>query len=160
MACLDLGLTDLPTAGRNFALGIDQPVYMSVHSATARLAPEGAALIQIGRYLPIGEESDPAADEQELEGVLDLVHPGWRERVLQRRFMPSLTVAGAAPDVSKGGLAGRPPVETALDGVYLAGDWVGSEGTLSNASAASARQAATLAVRRLAGTPAPSLTAA
>jgi phytoene dehydrogenase-like protein len=151
MASLDLGLRQLPSPGRNFfALGIDQPLYMSVHSSAARLAPDGAAVIHVGKYLPAGQASDPAADERELEGLMDLVHPGWRAVTVQRRYLPSLTVVGAMPDVRTGGLAGRPGVETATDGVYLAGDWVGDEGTLSNASAASGRKAAALALERLA----------
>ena len=42
-ACLDLALSRLPRPDRNFALGLDRPLYLSVHSATAALAPPGAA---------------------------------------------------------------------------------------------------------------------
>ena len=39
-ACLDVALTRLPTPGRPFALGIDSPTYLSVHSEAAKgLAP-------------------------------------------------------------------------------------------------------------------------
>ena len=45
--------------------------------------------------------------------------------------------------------AGRPAVDTlAMQNVYLAGDWVGSEGMLADASFASAQRAARLAVQR------------
>jgi phytoene dehydrogenase-like protein len=47
-ACLDVALRRLPGPGRVFALGIDAPTYVSVHSATARLAPTGGALLPCG----------------------------------------------------------------------------------------------------------------
>ena len=54
-----------------------------------------------------------------------------------------MTVAHSLPAPTDGGLSGRPGVQ--VDGcpnVFLAGDWVGSEGMLADASAASAREAA------------------
>ncbi|MCH7580054.1 MAG: hypothetical protein IIB22_07415 [Chloroflexi bacterium] len=44
------------------------------------------------------------------------------------------------------GLEARPDPVTALSGVYLAGDWVGSEGWLADASLASAKRAADAAL--------------
>src|SRR5262245_21796372 len=38
-ACLDLALSRLPEPRARFALGIDRPLYFSVHSAVAKLAP-------------------------------------------------------------------------------------------------------------------------
>src|SRR5262245_21677200 len=66
-ASLDVGLARLPRPRSTFALGIDRPVYLSVHSAVARLAPSGQAMIHVARYLPVGGESDPRSDEHELE---------------------------------------------------------------------------------------------
>lgn len=40
-ACLDVGLNRLPDPRVTFALGVDRAMYLSVHSAWARLAPEG-----------------------------------------------------------------------------------------------------------------------
>ena len=76
--------------------------------------------------------------ERELEAVLDDVQPGWREFVTHRRFLPSLTVSNAlmTPEVT------RPPVATSVRGLYLAGDWVGDEGMMADASLASARAVA------------------
>jgi phytoene dehydrogenase-like protein len=51
-ACLDLGLRSLPDPRALFALGIDRPLYLSVHSAVARLAPGGGALVHLAKYLP------------------------------------------------------------------------------------------------------------
>src|SRR5262249_22188347 len=77
-ACLDVALARLPRPRATFALGIDEPLYFSVHSAVARLAPEGGALIQVARYL--GDDSpDPKRIEAQLEGLRDRLHPGWRD---------------------------------------------------------------------------------
>jgi pyruvate/2-oxoglutarate dehydrogenase complex dihydrolipoamide dehydrogenase (E3) component len=65
-----------------------------------------------------------------------------------RRFVPDLAVAGAVVTAEDGSYAGRPDVEAAdAPGVFLAGDWVGREGQLADASLASARRA----VERIAG---------
>jgi phytoene dehydrogenase-like protein len=136
VACLDLGLTELPENAANFGLGIDRPLYFSVHSASAKLAPEGSALIQLAKYLEA--ESDPAADRVDLEQFADLLAPGWRERVKMTRFLPNMTVshAMATPE-------GRPPVDVlAGQGVFLAGDWVGPEYMLTDTVVASALSAA------------------
>ena len=85
-ACLDVGLSHLPRPRATFALGIDRPLYLSVHSAVARLAPEGGAAIHVAKYLEPDVKADPRADERELEEALDLIQPGWRERVVERRF--------------------------------------------------------------------------
>jgi phytoene dehydrogenase-like protein len=142
-ACLDVVLSALPRPRSTFALGIDQAVYLSVHSAVARLAPAGTALIQLAKYLPPAYGPDAARDERELEVLLDLVQPGWRGFVVQRRFLPHMTVVGAGADAARGGLRGRPAVAVrGLRGVSLAGDWVGPEGWLADASLASAQAAA------------------
>ncbi len=152
-ACLDVGLSRLPRPKSIFALGIDRPLYLSVHSAVARLAPAGQTLIHVARYLKPGASNDPKADERELEGLLDLVQPGWREALVTRRFLPSMTVTGALVTAAGGGLPGRPgPAVPGFADVYVAGDWVGPEGMLVDASLASARQAAALVARTAART--------
>ena len=142
-ACLDVALSRLPMPKATFALGIDRPLYLSVHSATARLAPEGAALIQTAKYLP-PEDRDSAEDvERELEGLLDLVQPGWREALVHRRFLPDMTVINALPLARLGGASGRPnPQVSDVPGLFVVGDWVGNEGLLVDAALASAREAA------------------
>ncbi len=148
-ACLDLGLTRLPRPRALFALGVDRPLYLSVHSAAAAdLAPSGAAMVHVLKYLD-GDSADARADECELEGLLDLIQPGWRACVAERRFLPNMLVAHALPAAATGGLAGRPgPAVADADGVYVAGDWVGGEGLLADASLASARHAAALIAAR------------
>lgn len=141
-ACLEVALRHLPQPRATFALGIDEPLYLSVHSAVARLAPAGGALIHTAKYLP-ADAGDAQANERRLERLLDLVQPGWREVVVERRFLPKMVVFNALPTAAGGGLAGRPGPEVPdVNGLYVAGDWVGPSGMLADASLASARSAA------------------
>lgn len=141
-ACLDVGLRRLPDPRTLFAVGIDRPLYFSVHSAVARLAPQGGAVVHAAKYLGEGE-GDPKSVEAELEGWLDFLQPGWRGAAVERRFLPRLTVSSALVTAERGGTSGRPgPAVPEVRGLYAAGDWVGPEGMLSDASLASARRAA------------------
>lgn len=144
-ACLDLALSNLPKPKATFALGIDRPHYLSVHSAVARLAPEGSAMIHAAKYLPPDQDEASESVERELESLLDLVQPGWRSVVVYRRFLPDMIVMNALPLASLGGTRGRPgPQVIDVPGLFVAGDWVGEEGLLVDASLASARRAAEL----------------
>src|SRR5262245_49828616 len=140
-ACLDLALTHLPRPRALFALGIDRPFYFSVHSAWAKLGPAGTSVVHVAKYLG----SAPAGgEERELEGFLDLVQPGWRAAVQERRCLPRMTVTHALVTAAEGGLGGRPgPGVPGVRGLFVVGDWVGHEGMLADASLASARDAAT-----------------
>jgi phytoene dehydrogenase-like protein len=148
---LDLGLRRLPRPRRTFGLGIDRPHYLSVHSAAASgLAPVGGATLNAARYTPVREKLDFAAVESELEDWADAVQPGWRGDVESRGFFPDLTVMTDFPRASNGGLPARPGIDAAgIPGVFIAGDWVGPEGLLSDAATASgiAAGAAAVAVR-------------
>ncbi len=142
VACLDLCLSALPENAANFGLGIDRPLYYSVHSAAAKLAPEGSALIQMTKYLA----ADPAADRAELEQFADLMAPGWRDRVITTRFLPNLTVSYgmATPE-------GRPDVDALnKEGVAIAGDWVGPDNMLTDTVVASALRAAAMVQKQAA----------
>jgi phytoene dehydrogenase-like protein len=151
-ACLDIALNYLPQPGANFALGIDQHLYLSVHSATADLAPAGGAVIQVAKYLGSGDNQDPKRDEKELEQMLDLIQPGWREALADRRYLPSMTVSHALTTAAQGGFCGRPgPAAPEIDGLYVAGDWVGAEGMLADASLASAKSAAQMILSKARG---------
>jgi phytoene dehydrogenase-like protein len=141
-ACLDVALRALPRPATLFALGIDAPLYASVHSAVARLAPRGGALVQLMKYLRPGSATADDSAGRELEGLLDRLQPGWREVLVERRFLPRMTVAHALVRADAGGLAARPDRADGLPGVLLAGDWVGPQGLLADASCASGRAAA------------------
>jgi phytoene dehydrogenase-like protein len=149
-ACLDLALARLPEPRARFALGIDRPLYFSVHSAVARLAPDGGAVVQLAKYLASASSNDAKGDERELEALADLVQPGWRAHVVERRFLPAMTVSHALVTAEMGGTTGRVDVEVpGMPGAYVVGDWVGPKGLLVDASLASARRAARVAGRRL-----------
>ncbi len=148
-ACLDLALRRLPRPEASFALGIDRPWYVSVHSGVAKLAPTGGAVLHAAWYLDPERPASAAEISRDLEEVLDRLQPGWRDEVVIRRFMPHLTVSNALDTP-----AGRPePDASGIPGLYVAGDWVGSAGMLADASLASAEQAATLIL----STPTPAI---
>ena len=130
-SCLDVALSRQPQPKKNFALGIDQPLYYSVHSRFAQLTPKGGALIHVARY--------GGGEENELEALLDEMQPGWRDLTVHRRFLPSMVVSNALIPPAP---AARPSPATPVRGLYLAGDWVGDVGLLSDAALASARTAA------------------
>ena len=143
LVCLDVALSSLPDKDTLFALGIDRPLYFSVHSAHGKLAPEGGALIHVAKYLGTSIEPKPREDQPELEEVLDLLQPGWRQVLVKKRPLPNMVVSNALVTAAAGGLAGRPDPKIA-DNLYVVGDWVGKEGLVSNASFASAKRAAQL----------------
>jgi phytoene dehydrogenase-like protein len=148
-ACLVFALNRLPNPRSLFALGVDRPLYCIVHSATARLAPEGGAVLHVMKNHSTGEATDPKADRKELEEMLDMMQPGWRGVLAHARFLPGITVSNAVVTASQGGLNGRPgPEVPGLDNLYVAGDWVGPEGMLLDASASSAHHAAQLILKR------------
>lgn len=148
-ACLNVALRRLPRPRTRFVLGVDQPIYFSVHSEWARLAPPGAATVYVMRYLSAEEPAghDPRA---ELESLLDKAQPGWRQELAAASFLPSLLVANAMPLAASGGTSGRPgPEVPGVEGLHVAGDWVGPEGMLADAALASAG----LAVQNLLASP-------
>lgn len=148
-ACLDLGLRRLPDPTRNFVLGVDAPLYLSNHSAPARLTRDGGVVVHVAKYLGLSA-GDAAADLIELESLLDRVQPGWRREELVRRYLPRITAKCALATAATGGLAGRPGVAVAsVRGAYIAGDWVSDEGVLVDASFASGRRAASAALDTL-----------
>lgn len=133
-SCLDVALSSLPQPKNTFALGIDRPLYLSVHSAWAQLTPRGGALIHTARY--------GGGQQAELEMLLDQIQPGWRDVVVHRRFLPGMVVSNAVLQPARGDTPVRPQVVTPIRGLFLAGDWVGDQGILSDASLSSARAAA------------------
>ena len=139
-ACLDLALSRLPRPDRNFTLGLDRPLYLSVHSASgAALAPAGGALIHLARYLAPDETPQRDAMRASLESLADEVQPGWRELLVHQRLMPAMTVSHGLPSHR----GPRPSARVAeVPGLWLAGDWVGERGMLADAVAASAEDVA------------------
>ena len=150
LACLDVGLGCPWGDGPAFALGIDQPLYLSVHAPVADLAPEGQSLVHVMRYHHPDEAADADADLAACEAMLDRVRPGWRHDVVHQRFNRRFIAAHDQPQAASGGLAGRPGVASlGTDGVFIAGDWVGPEGLLADAAVASGRSAGVAAAASL-----------
>lgn len=137
MASLDLALEKLPDCAAVFGLGLDQSLYLSAHSEWVKVAPPGGALVHVAKYLG-GSESDAVRDRAQLEHFADLLIPGWREQVHFARFLPEMVVTHSVT-----GLTPRPDVDAlGLDGVRIAGDWVGPEGMLADTAVASGLRAA------------------
>jgi hypothetical protein len=122
----------MPEGSARFALGLDQSIYFSVHSDWAKVAENGSVLVHLGKYLK-SDEHDDHAHRSELEAFADLAMPGWRAETEVTQFLPNMTVTH--------GFEQRPDVN-AIDGVKIAGDWVGDEGMLSDCAVASALRAA------------------
>lgn len=133
-ACLDVAVSKLPAPKEKLAFGVDRPFYFSVHSEWAQLTPKGGALIHAAKYRKPGDD----VSEMELEAWLDGLQPGWRDVLVHKRYLPSMTVSNALVTPERK----RPEVQTKIRGLYLAGDWVGGEGILSDAALSSARAAA------------------
>ena len=147
VACLDVALRRLPSTRHSVVQDLERPRFLTIQSLYARVAPEGAALLHAMKQLDSRHPGDTHADERDLEEFLDLTLPGWRDVVVRRVFLPRLTAVNALPTAARGGLAGRPgPRVAGVTNLYLAGDWVGPDGFLADASMASARQAARLVI--------------
>lgn len=136
-ASLDICLKSLPKGAPTVAFALDRPLYYSVHSAVADLAPNGGAAVHVMKYLR-ENEGDSHVLRGELEEYADLIMPGWKRLAEHIRFLPSLRVTAAIPTVD-----GRAGVSLpGMEHVTIAGDWVGAEGALVDAAVASALEAA------------------
>lgn len=146
MASLDVALARRP-AGPTLVLGVDEPLYLSVPSDRSRIAPPGGAVVQAARFLPLGGHA-PDGTRDDLESLLDRVLDGWRDLLVHARYLPDLTVTHDGGLATAGGRRARPgPAVPGVAGLYVAGDWVGTQGTLAQASIASGAAAA----RQIAG---------
>lgn len=135
-AVLDVALSRWSAAAPTLVLGLDAPLYLSVHSATAQLAPAGGAVVHVARYLSPDSRGAEVGGPAELEALLERVAPGWRAHVVTRRYLPQVPVSFALPSAD-----GPRPSASGLPRVHLAGDWVGPEGMLADAALASAQRA-------------------
>ena len=144
LAHLDVTLRPLPTDRFPNLLGIDEPVFVSVPSSVADVAPPGAAVVHVARYLRPGEEHDD--HRPVLEAVLDAHLTGWRDHVVDVRYLPRSLVCGDHARAATCGVLGRvAPDAAGVAGVAIAGDWVGPVGMLADASILSGERAARLA---------------
>jgi hypothetical protein len=140
-ACLDVGVRRVPTPG--YVVSVDEPLYGTVQSPPARQAPPGGAVVGIIRYGARSAQLDRPSLEAHLTevGVTD-------DDIVTARFLARMTVASTMPRPVTGGLSGRPNMTASgLPRVFLAGDWVGPDGLLSDASLASGHAAGLAALR-------------
>jgi len=142
-ASLDLALYHLPQKHTSFALGTDQPLYFSNHSRAAHLSDQGHTVIHLFKYLNGRETRNAQAIKKELEEFMDLLQPGWREKVVTSRFMPNLTVSHYLPVSDyKQWVQTLPHISEVMPGVHVCGDWTTAEHMLADAAIYSAYSAA------------------
>ena len=93
IATLYLALSRLPDPNVYGAYGLDAPLYLSLHSAFAKLSADGnGILFHVMKYLDSSTEQNPVRNRMELDGLLDMVQPGWRKMVVRQRFLPNIIV--------------------------------------------------------------------
>ncbi|MEP6660742.1 MAG: FAD-dependent oxidoreductase [Acidimicrobiales bacterium] len=145
--CLDLGLRRPPDPP--VVIGVDAPLYLSMHCPPADLAPPGSVVVHALRYLAPTESTTVHDDHHDLNTVVSAAGITDAD-IVTRRFLRRMTVTSMLPTADRGGLPGRPgPVIAEHPGVFVAGDWVGPVGMLADASLASAVTAARLAIERI-----------
>ena len=106
------GARGAPARAEPLVLGLDQPLYLSVHAPVARW-PRRGAMVEVMKYLPPGR----AVGRRGRPGRTGRAPPARRHRddhIAERRFLRRMTVAHAMPLARHGGLAGRPTVTTPL----------------------------------------------
>ncbi|MBD3919309.1 NAD(P)/FAD-dependent oxidoreductase [Paenibacillus sp. PR3] len=136
-ATLDVALRKVPQQKINIVYGIDQTVFLSNHSQAAHLSDEGAQVISVIKYQ--GKEKDADQDLRDLEQLLDTVHPGWRNELAAKQFLPNMTVSHDFVHLQRQSKPG--PVVPEITGLYVAGEWVSHGEMLVDAATASAKRA-------------------
>lgn len=142
-ACLDLGLASVPPTA--FLLGIDRPLYLSRHAPPGELAPPGGAVYHTILYQRHDDDPAPAEARAALEAHCRAagIEP---DRAEESRYLHRMVTTGALPTPETGGMRGRPGVDTGIDGILVAGDWVGPAGHLADAALVSGEAAGRAAV--------------
>lgn len=136
-ACLDLGLRG---PHPSVVIGVDEPLYLACHCPPGALAPAGGSVVHVMRY----GARDAGLDRAELHRFATLAGIA-SDQIVAERFLAVHVVTHVLPG-PEDGLAGRPAVAVPRSpGVYLAGDWVGPSGWLSDAAMASGQHAGRLA---------------
>jgi predicted NAD/FAD-dependent oxidoreductase len=83
------------------------------------------------------------------------VQPGWQDHVVDARYVPRSMVCGDHARAATRGVLDRPGVTAAgVDGLAVAGDWVGPAGTLADAAILSGHAAASAIMEATKSSPA------
>jgi len=145
IACLDVCLSHLPERQNSFAIGLDCPLYYSVHSLAAHLTENNdQALIHLGYYLAVQEK----AGEHVLSAMTDLLdrmQPGWQQHLVYKRFLPEMVASYSVPLASRAGSNGLPDVDLSVDSsarIVACGDWVSDNAQIADAAVSSGIKAA------------------
>ncbi|CAG7654771.1 hypothetical protein PAECIP111802_05868 [Paenibacillus allorhizosphaerae] len=136
-ACLDVALRRLPKPKQQLVYGIDQTVFLSNQSRAATLSDDGAQVISLLKYQ--GTDKNPEKDLQELEQTLDMVQPGWRSELVEKQFLPRMTVCHDFMHLKR--LENPGPAVPEIAGLYVAGEWATHGEMLVDAATASAKRA-------------------
>ncbi|TJY44107.1 NAD(P)/FAD-dependent oxidoreductase [Cohnella pontilimi] len=136
-ACLDVALRRLPKPKQQFIYGIDQTIFLTNQSRAAYLSDDGAQVISLIKYQ--GKENDPDEELRELEGMLDLAQPGWREQLMVKQYLPKITVSHDFMHINRRENPG--PAVPEIQGLYVAGEWASHGELLVDAATASAKRA-------------------
>jgi predicted NAD/FAD-dependent oxidoreductase len=140
-SCIDLGMKTLPNPINQFTIGLDQSLFFTNQSRAAKLSEDGTLVVSLVKYHnPMDQSIHPQTEKNQLEAVMDLLHPGWRKEVVEQQFLPKITVVHDFPHVNR--LENPNPAIPQMKGIYIAGDWCGHEELLSDAAVASGKRAA------------------
>lgn len=141
VSTLDVTLERLPNPERLLAFGLDVPFYYAVHSAFAKLAPDGKVMLHVMKNLAPHESGQ--GNRAELQAFLAQVQPNWQDYLIHARYLPELTVTNWLAQPQHDGINGRPPLQIpGRTRLFVAGDWVGKKGWLADASFASGKAVA------------------
>lgn len=142
VACLDVGLRQLAEPKNQLIYGLDQPIFYSNQSRPGKpraaiMSDDGTQLVILFKYL--GPQTDAEQDKRELERVLDLTQPRWRDHIVAKQFLPKMTVVYDFPHMKR--ITNPGPSVPEIRGLYVAGDWASHGELLVDASVASAKRA-------------------
>ncbi|MCM3743776.1 FAD-dependent oxidoreductase [Sporosarcina luteola] len=138
--CLDIGIKKLPNPKHQFAIGLDQALFFTNQSRAAKLSEDGTLVVSLAKYHNPMEEINIKTDKLQLELVMDLLHPGWRNEVVVQQFLPKLTVSHDFPHTKR--IENPGPSIPEMKGIFIAGDWAGHEEVLADAAVSSGKRAA------------------
>jgi len=108
LACLDVALRRLPNRAAPIVQDLERPRFLSAQSQYADLAPQGAAVISAFKQLDPRQLGEVRDDERDLEDLLDVTQPGWRDLLVRRVSLPRIeAVARCPPPQMAGSPEGR-----------------------------------------------------
>lgn len=136
VTCLDAAVASKAGQRAVATYGLEEPVYLVDHRASARIGPKGSAVYHGMYYEP---DARPDVDHRAvLEAMLDAQHPGWAADAVSGTHRQRSVVAHDRP---RPGVAPPPVAVPDVEGVFVAGDWLTGHGMLADAALGSAAEA-------------------